>query len=906
MPSPDGNGSGYTDSLPPDKQRRGSEPPRSAGDSGPGPAGRKPTQRPPEPRPDRGEPPPEPGSHSALLDVGGTTGVRTFEGGVRCPRLVGDYEVLRLRGGGGMGHVFVARNQFFDHDQALKTIRQRLDSPEARQRFIDEMRAQSRLNHRNIARVHYAGMYKRRGEFAGMLYFVMSLEKEDLGDVIERTGPFPPADAANLVRRVAKAIAHAHARKVIHCDLKPRNILLGSDGSPRVTDFGLVKFLTDVRDAQVGASSPFGTPSYMPPEQAEGRYDRVTERSDVYGLGAVLYELLTGQPPYTGATKEEILAQVRDPKKLPAPPRELNPKVPARLGAICLRCLKKYPYQRYASAREVAHELRLYLRPPLWKRRWKAAAGILVCGGLAWAGWDRLPKPRAEAAAAEARAEEAARQDDLGEARKHSQEAGQIYQKLIDGSLVLDREELKGKLDHVGKRFGEIDKREREQKRAAELAAAEVYQADATAARRDGDVERAIKSLGAEADVYQKVLTRDASPEADAEVRGRLVQALARRADLYVNQRELARADRVLDQAEQVGGAAKATPPELALALAEVYHVRGFHSFLDAQFVKARDQYDRGLKSRLKLKDQRHDDDFRRDLARSHGYLGDAQLLTGQAAEARTSYLEAKHLREELARKAPEDIEAQCLHARDFGNLAGYYEWVGGVDEIKQAEEEHRRRLAHFKKCIEPLQSQLLPAAHLTERAETRVALAELLLDRADRPAAEVRELFEAALDEFTQVRQVRGNQPEDKCSPQVRSPLARAYLAKGRYHYRLGSDPQAKEARQALEQAKTLLTTLEDENKIQPEDYYNFAATHALLAAVEPLELKRLSYQVLALDDLAKAVRVGFRRLKRLQRDHALALLRDAHPDDFAKVVKDLEGRLNRAAGRPHGEGGR
>ena len=167
---------------------------------------------------------------------------------ITLPQFIGDYKVLRLLGVGGMGVVVVVQNQFFGREEALKMIHDRLDSEKAHDDFIREMHAQAGMDHSHIAKVNYAGVCKQEGLCRNRLYLVMPLEAGDLAAQLTANGPFPPAAAANLVRRLAKAVAHAHDRNVIHCDLKPKNILLGKDGTPKITDFGLAKYLTKAGD----------------------------------------------------------------------------------------------------------------------------------------------------------------------------------------------------------------------------------------------------------------------------------------------------------------------------------------------------------------------------------------------------------------------------------------------------------------------------------------------------------------------------------------------------------------------------------------------------------------------------------------------------------------------------------
>ena len=299
---------------------------------------------------------------------------------ITCPEFIGEYRVIGLIGRGGMGNVLRVKNPFFDFEQALKMIVTRLDSRSAREQFIMEMKTQAELEHAHIAKVHYAGIHGGKGKYRGQLYFVMSLEAGDLGEAIKKNGPCDPSEAAKIVRQLAQAIGLAHSRGKFHCDLKPKNILLGVDGTPKVTDFGLVKLLTETQKAGAAQGEPFGTPSYMPPEQAEGDLTRVDARSDVYGLGAILYELLTGGPPFKTGNRTEILYQVKNVD--PQPIRKTQPRAPARLEAICLKCLEKDPAKRYQSAAELEKVLEEYLRPHWWVRHGKKAAVAGVMGAL--------------------------------------------------------------------------------------------------------------------------------------------------------------------------------------------------------------------------------------------------------------------------------------------------------------------------------------------------------------------------------------------------------------------------------------------------------------------------------------------------------------------------------------------
>ncbi|MDB5310024.1 MAG: hypothetical protein JWO38_4226 [Gemmataceae bacterium] len=816
-------------------------------------------------------------------------------GAVTCPRFIGDYEILRLLGSGGMGNVFVAKNLFFGREEALKMIHDRLDSREARKKFVEEMHTQAGLDHANIVKVHYAGMSKHAGKYKDQLYFVTSLESGDLGDAIEKTGPFPPARAADLIRQLAKAIAHAHARGVIHCDLKPKNILLAADGTPKVTDFGLVKFLAVRGGAQPAPGRPFGTPNYMPPEQARGEHDRVDQRSDVYGLGAVLYELLTGQPPYPGASRDEVLERVKDLAATPKPPRELNPKIPPRLEAICLRCLRKYPAGRYTSADELAADLHDFLQLPWWRRRWREIVITLLLGGILSVGWEALPSPRAKARRALDKAEQALQDQNLAVAADHYAAAKRLYLTLVDAPVVLDREELKRKLAEVDGRLAELQDQDRRGKTAEKVRAAESRRAEAAQARQAGDRGEEFKSLNAAAKQYEELLQLGPAAEIGPGPRCDYGKILTRLAELHEEDRNPADAEKTLEDARKVLDGAKVETSEIALARAEVEHIWGVHFMNDGRHDKARERYLKGRDLRVRLWEEKKDDrEYCRDLARSHGYLGDVQLVTDPVGSALDSYLRAKELRQALAEKDPQNVEAQCLHARDFGNLASAHEWQGGEEDLDKAGKAHRDRLDYYLRHVEPL-PKLLPAAHLTERADTRVALAELLLDRPAPPAPEIAELLGRAEEEYTRLRD---KDSEKTCSAPIKAALARLHVVWGRFHHLRGKET---EARGRLQAAKELFTILDDDEKAQPEDYYHLAVVQTLLGVLPTTsEFDRLNHQLLALDRLEKAVRKGFRNQKRLERDLGLALLGRAHPRRFGEIIADLHRRLLELQGKP------
>lgn len=298
-------------------------------------------------------------------------------------RRFGDYELLEAIGRGGMGAVFRARQHSLDREVALKFLAAGpWASDEFVARFRREAQAAARMQHPNIVEIYDTG------ERDGLYYFSMRLVRGHTLAQRLQTDGLPSAEAAAaLLRTLAEAIDYAHRLGVLHLDLKPGNVLLESDDVPLIADFGLARRIDEGPSGEVEEVS--GTPSYMAPEQAMARKHRVGPAADIYGLGAILYELLTGVPPFLGRDVAETLRRVAEDE--PSAPRAHRRNIPADLEAICLKCLAKDPAQRYASARELADELGRFLegRPvcvrPLGRlqRTWRWARREPLLAGLA-------------------------------------------------------------------------------------------------------------------------------------------------------------------------------------------------------------------------------------------------------------------------------------------------------------------------------------------------------------------------------------------------------------------------------------------------------------------------------------------------------------------------------------------
>ena len=266
----------------------------------------------------------------------------------------GDYELLEQIGRGGQGVVFRARQKSLNRTVALKIIGLGQWATKAHlKRFRLEAEAAARLEHPGIVPIHEVG------ERDGSCYFSMKFVEGGQLDEVAGREPMPIRQAAELIAKVARTVHYAHEHGILHRDIKPGNILLDAKGEPHLTDFGLAR-LVESESSVTQTLDILGTPSYMAPEQAVGNNTAVSSTTDVYGLGAVLYQLLTGQPPFAGGTTYETIRLLLDTE--PRQPRLLNPKIDRDLSTVCLKCLEKDPKRRYSSALGLTEDLEHWLR----------------------------------------------------------------------------------------------------------------------------------------------------------------------------------------------------------------------------------------------------------------------------------------------------------------------------------------------------------------------------------------------------------------------------------------------------------------------------------------------------------------------------------------------------------------
>jgi tetratricopeptide (TPR) repeat protein len=607
------------------------------------------------------------------------------------------YEILGVLGRGGMGVVYRARQTALDRLVALKMILAGAHAgPEERARFQSEARTIARLRHPHIVQIHEVG------EHDGLPYF--SLEFVDGGSLAQRLAgrPLPPLPAARLVETLARAVDAAHQQGILHRDLKPANILMQGKSQvtnsasdthnpksgpvlagelgiahfePKVTDFGLAKRL-DVEKGQTQSGAIVGTPSYMAPEQAGGPARQVGPAADVYALGAILYELLTGRPPFNAATPLETVIQVVGQE--PVPPRRLQPAVPQDLDTICLKCLQKEPGQRYASAERLADDLRRFAegRPiaarsvgraeRLW--RWckrnplpaMLAAGLLVVvvGGLAGvtALWLEASGQRDRA-----RTE----RDAAAVARDESQKNLELAKKAVDESFLVAKDQpllQQEEMRHVRRLLLEKALPFYESLRARSPSDPDIQEDLATAHFRMAYINReigqktdALRAYETAIDLYDRLVARH--PDV-----GRYQNLLASAChDLALLQNELAQkrvALASMEKARAIGERLLAHHPGVAgygAALASAYDHLGAFQRVAGERSAARRSFGRGRAIAEPLV-ARHPNvaDYQRRLGSICINLGLLQNQLGERGAAQASYGRARDIFQKLAAQHPE------------------------------------------------------------------------------------------------------------------------------------------------------------------------------------------------------------------------------------------------------------
>jgi tetratricopeptide (TPR) repeat protein len=600
--------------------------------------------------------------------------------GPQTPTVAG-YEIVEQLGRGGMGVVFQARQVSLDRLVALKMILAGAHAgPEELARFRAEADAVARLQHPNIVQIYEIGQYQ------GGPYF--ALEFVDGGSLAQKVAGEPFRAAAQLVERLARAVHYAHQRGIVHRDLKPANVLLarsqhrdaiplrcGSEEAdryePKITDFGLAKRL-EGDSSQTRTGAVIGTPSYMAPEQAVGRSKDVGPAADVWALGAMLYEMLTGRPPFRAETPMETLLQVQSED--PVPPARLQRKVPRDLETICLKCLQKEPHKRYASADELAQDLsRLLADEPIlarpvsgWERAWKLArrhpaaaslvgVGVLgllavILGSLAYSARLHEFNVQLQAAAKREREQAANARDQRDVAQRERARAEANYRRAIEAVDELTR-----------------------------LAQEQLAELPQTEAVRQAVLEKVLT-------FYAGFLEERSTDPAVRFETGRAHQRVAELLKLLGEHAEsrqaYGRAIELFDQLAREFAEAAEYRHELAVSqngLAELLRTVG-----------ESDEAERGYRRAMELEESLvrefpAEPKHRRELARACDNLGILLSGTGRAADAEQAFGEAIGILQSLVRESPDQAEYQQGLARSYLNLGPLLRTAGRLTEAESA-----------------------------------------------------------------------------------------------------------------------------------------------------------------------------------------------------------------------------
>ncbi|HEX5273469.1 MAG TPA: protein kinase [Gemmataceae bacterium] len=735
----------------------------------------------------------------------------------------------------------------------------------------------AQLEHPHIVRV-----YDYEDDEACGPYFALEyVEGGTLADRLKTDARWDFRRAARLVETLARAAHVAHENHIVHRDLKPANVLLsplppgtagpgGLDFVPKITDFGLAKTCPAVGGASTqpaGQNLTFigtvmGTPAYMAPEQADGSPD-VDRRADVYALGATLYELLTGRPPFNGSATE-VLFQVRNYAE-PPPVRPYRADVPPELEKVCLKCLRPDPAGRYATAAGLADALAAWLSPE-------------ASGGK----WPSVPPT-------------------LGRGTWPARVRGLVRQRPVRVALAALAALLVCLVAVVTNRAAHpvpvVTNRAAHPVPVGLLEEAKKNVAQGEAALKEQDRPRAIgKFMDAQEDYKQLTATCPAQPD----YRIKVAEMLIRQGHIRCDLREWKEAEtaftevgeelkplRLTEETRQSRRARLLQEAEALHGLGTTYSERddtdGGYPALRGNWGTALDQFRKSVKKRSSLLEDIADDDkdlpaIKRDRARGYGYLGDTFPKLGNIPLARATFKHARELREALAQAAPDDLDAQMQLARSYANTGRALERQGKAEALNEYLKAHDylgARMDKYRAAANP------PAEFRLDYASYSNAAASLLKDRAQQADSD------RVVSLLTEAREIY--EPPAKDHPDdasLVSGLAQTYLLLSRYHF--ATDREA--ARKELQQARKLLAS-NTRIHLGPEDLFNRALVRVLLSQFAEDPNHKAALVLRAADSLEQAHQAGFNNLGRLRRLSAVPAFEPlAQTDYYRKLIEELE----------------
>lgn len=620
------------------------------------------------------------------------------------PVAVAHYDILGELGRGGMGVVYKAKQCNLGRQVALKMMRGGAQADfDDMSRFRAEAEAVARLQHPNIVQIFEVGTHD------GSPYFSMELvEGDNLAWHVAEQRP-PAAKAAQLVETIARAVHFAHQRGIVHRDLKPGNILIGAGEVPKITDFGLAKRLDDDQ-SQTRTGAVLGTPSYMAPEQAWGKTHEIGPAVDIYALGAILYELLVGRPPFTAETPLDTLMQVRNED--PVPPIRLQPKLPVDLDTICMKCLQKEPHKRYATAAAFADDLLRFLngepiearpiraweRAAKWARRRPAVAALIVVSALA--AITLLSSSIYFNFALTRRAEEAQRERQRAEDnfRKALQAVDQMLTEVSETQLASEprmEQKRRALLEKALAFYTEfLDERGRDPTVRKETALAYKRVGDIT--RMLGQHDRAERSYTQAIDLLQPLAAE--YPDT-LEFRVFLADSHNFRGEAQRAMGRMMLAQEAYDQGLQIQDELVVAFParvEFVAGRARIYYNIGLLHRASNKPLEAEASFRKAIDSLTELTTQHPDvPAYQQELARSYLNLGPVQRFARRPGDAQESYRRAEQLLGDLIRRYPNIPDYRHELAVTYNNQGNLF---GTIARFAEAVEAHQRALDLFDK----------------------------------------------------------------------------------------------------------------------------------------------------------------------------------------------------------------